>query len=204
MYGNSTVAITISSIIFAVIGYVARALWDSYTRHQEAVSLEIWRIKAAQLEQRLPQFYWPIYLRLQRDNVVWEKILDRFSVKNPDDEEKCRLAFALEETVIMPNHIEISKIITSYIHLSVLDKDLEDQLMAYMRHIDVYNSIRVAGIRDKDPIAFNAPWPQGFFDVIEARLKTYQSEYEDLLRDKGLLIFDDSLPSKPTREYGAS
>ena len=63
--------------------------------------------------------------------------------------------------------------------------------MSYLRHIDVYNSIRAAGILDKDPIAFGEPWPKGFFEAIEGRLKAFQSEYEQMLRDERLLMLKE-------------
>src|SRR5690242_15086334 len=32
--------------------------------------------RLAFLEQQLSQFYWPLHLRLQRDDVVWKRILE--------------------------------------------------------------------------------------------------------------------------------
>lgn len=100
-------------------------------------------------------------MRLQRDNVVWRKILDRFGHINPSDEERRKIAFEIERTIIIPNHLDTVRIIQSAIHLANADKELVLLLMAYMRHIDVYTSIRSAGIQDKDPIAFGEPWPKG-------------------------------------------
>jgi len=54
------------------------------------------------LESQLSQFFWPVYLRLQMDNVVWERILDR----GAKDDRKRSLARQIENGVILANHRE--------------------------------------------------------------------------------------------------
>jgi hypothetical protein len=157
MAADVTLAAVISGAIFGTVGYVMRTIWDSYTKYNEALRIEAWKIEVTLPEQRLSKFYWPIYLRLQRDNVVWKKILDR----TESDDSRRKIAYEIEKTVIIPNHLEIMKIIQSAIHLAGLDKELESLLMSYHRHIDVYTSMRSAGIYDRDPIAFGEPWPRG-------------------------------------------
>jgi hypothetical protein len=208
MDSNVTVAALLSGILFGSLGYVARSLWDSYTRHHDAIRIEAWKIKAEELERRLADFYWPIYLRLQRDNVVWERILDRFQQHNPEDEERRRVAYQLESTVIIPNHIEISKIIQSSIHLAEMDKKLEELVLRYLRHVDVYTSIRGCGITDKDPVTFNEPWPNGLFEAVQKRLFECQREYDEHMRDHGFLnLMPHTSPrrvSAPRTESGGS
>lgn len=174
---------TLLAVIFAAVGAAIKSLWDAYAAKKKEIELQTWRLRAEQLEKRLSQFYWPIYLRLQRDNVVWEKILER---QNPNDSERRDLAYQIEEGVLLPNHSEIVKIIEENIHLAGSDATFEKHLMDYMRHVDVYRSCRAAGIRDKDPIYFGEPYPQGFFDALSERLRKYQNEYEKLLQDEGI------------------
>jgi hypothetical protein len=170
-----------SPLFFTAIGIALKALWDAYTYKKREIELQIWKLKAGQLERRLSEFYWPIYLRLQRDNVVWEKILER---EHPSDHERRDLAYQIEQDILLPNHSEIVKIIESNIHLAGADKEFEKHLMDYMRHVDVYKSCRAAGIKDKDPIYFGEPYPQGFFKALTEKLQTYQSEYERLLNER--------------------
>jgi hypothetical protein len=172
----------VDTIIFLVSGASGIALktaWDAWVDKKKAIELEIWKARVNELEKRLSQFYWPIYLRLQRDNVVWTKILDR---NNQSDTERQQLARQIEQGVLLPNHAEIVKIIESYVHIAALDKEFEVQILAYLRHIDVYRSIRTVGITDKDPVYFGEPYPPGFFDSIEKRLLKFQMEYEDVIR----------------------
>ena len=129
------------------------------------------------LERQLSEFYWPIYLRLQKDNAVWRRILDR----KKDDELLRQVGTEIEKSYILPNHDEIIKIIESKIHLAKADDKLLDALLRYMRHIAVYKSMRVAGIFDKDPLDLQEPWPRDFFPAIEERIKQLQHQYDNLL-----------------------
>lgn len=171
---------TILPIITAAAGFMAKSLWDQYVDKRKSIELDLWKIRLDETEKRLREFLWPIYLRLQRDNVVWNKILQR----NSEDFEKRRVAQQIESDVILPNHVEIMKLIESGMHFVRGDKDLEAGLLEYMRHIDVYRSIRGAGINDKDPIYFNEPYPHGFFKLIEERVHKLQKQYDDILSER--------------------
>ncbi|NQD94535.1 hypothetical protein HP532_17975 [Pseudomonas sp. CrR25] len=171
------------SAISVASGVALKIAWSAWIDKQKDIELEIWKVRASELEKRLSQFYWPIYLRLQRDNVVWEKILDR---ENPSDAERQKLAFQIEQGVLLPNHAEIVEIIESSIHLAVLDTEFETQILAYLRHLDVYRSIRAIGITDKDPTYFGEPYPRNFFKMVEERLFKFQNEYEEILRMQGI------------------
>src|SRR5688500_15206948 len=96
MEADVSLAAAISGAFFGAVGYWLRTLWDSYTRHNETLRIEAWKIRAAQLERRLSEFYRPIYLRLQRDNVVWGKILDRFE---SEDQDRRKIAYEIFPSV---------------------------------------------------------------------------------------------------------
>jgi hypothetical protein len=49
-----------------------RALESELIKTRDQKELEL-------VQSQLSQFYWPVYLRLQIDNVVWERILQRQS-----------------------------------------------------------------------------------------------------------------------------
>lgn len=179
----SDVVVLLISLISTISGVVLKTAWSAWVDKKKSIELEVWKIRASELEKRLSQFYWPIYLRLQRDNVIWMRILER---ENTTNSERQKLAFQIEDGILLKNHAEIVKIIESSIHLAALDKDFEVQLLAYLRHIDIYQSIRIIGIKDKDPIDFEEPYPPGFFEAVEKRLLTFQNEYEELLRAQGV------------------
>lgn len=129
------------------------------------------------LERQLTEFYWPLYWGLQKDNAVWERILDR----NKLDSTKKTIARGIEQDFILPNHREMVDIITSRIHLSEADPELESLLLAYVRHVAVYTAMRKGRIEDQDPIAQGEPWPEELFPVIEKHTKRLQEKYNELV-----------------------
>jgi hypothetical protein len=171
---------TILSILAAAAGFMAKGIWDNYINKRKSIEFDLWKIRVNEAERRLREFLWPIYLRLQRDNVVWEKILQRDS----EDSENKKVAHQIEKDIILPNHLEVISIIESGMHFVRDDSELESALLAYVRHIDVYRSIRAAEIQDKDPIYFNEPYPKEFFRIIENRVKRMQKEYDGILSER--------------------
>ena len=171
------------ALLSTACGFAIKTLWDAYVQKRQSIELESWKIRVSELEKRLSQFYWPIYLRLQRDNVVWRKILDR---ENQTDEGRKQLACQIEGGVLLPNHEEILRIIENNAHLAGLDKEFEKLLLSYVRHVDVYRSIRAIGIKDRDPINFGEPYPKEFFPALEKRLIACQEEYDQALRTQGI------------------
>lgn len=197
-----------------VLGVVAKSLWDRYAGWRAGIPLETWKIRTAQLERRLSQFYWPLYARLLRDDVVWRMVFFDLRLRHdrpqPDwarnmaEEDRRKLAQEIEAKVLLPNHQEAVSIIRSAVHLANADKEFEVILARYMRHVDAYSSLRSAGIMTADPIDVGEPYPKELTEAVEARLRKYQAEYEELLRDKGVLDlrrelnFEFSLKQKQT------
>ena len=165
-------------IISAASGFGAKTVWQAYITRKKELESETWKIRTSELEQRLSKFYWPIYLRLQKDNVIWEKFLER---NNDLDIDKKKLAYQIEKDVLLPNHNEILEIIESNIHLAKPDIDFEKKILMYIRHVNVYSAIRSADIRDKDPKDFEEPYPNGFFEDVESHLNSLQSEYDKVI-----------------------
>ena len=65
------------------------------------------------IERQISEFYWPIYLRLEKDNVMWKRIKSLSAEKNTLPEAASE---AIEKDFILKNHQEIVEIIESKIH----------------------------------------------------------------------------------------
>ena len=167
------------AVIAGTIGYLVKSAWDGFSsRRSDRASLALSK-KVELLEKQLSEFYWPVYLRLQKDNAVWVKLLDR---SREDDSLAKKIGKTVEELVILPNHQEIVTIIESKAHLAQPDAKMSELLRQYLRHIAVYQSIRAAGCYDRDPVAFGEPWPVELFPLIEQRTLSLQQAYEDYLK----------------------
>src|SRR5215210_3315440 len=98
---------TLVATLAAGAGFTAKAVWDwFYARRREWESLVLTK-RVEVLDLQLSQFYWPLYIRLEKNEVIWKRIFDVGEV----DEGKRRLAAEIENSVILPNHAEIVAII---------------------------------------------------------------------------------------------
>jgi hypothetical protein len=172
---------TLVGLLAAALGFGAKSAFDAWADKKKELELEAWKLRVSTLQQRLSLFYWPLYLRLQRDNVVWRRILER----SDNDDTKRKIAHQVEQDVILPNHREAVALIERGIHVAAIDPEFEAELLKYLRHVAVYTSARSAGL-SVDPMHLNEPWPQDFFPMVESRLERYQAELLDLLRKQGV------------------
>ena len=149
--------------------FVNRALESFKSEKELKRELEKDRVgrKLQFLERQLSDFYWPIYLRLQKDNVVWRTIFDK-SLK--DDPVRSSVASEIEKNYILPNHDEIIETLEKHIHLANLDNKLESSIFEYVRHVAIYKALRSAGHEDVDPMHLGEKWPKNLFPLIETRL----------------------------------
>ncbi|MBC8031221.1 MAG: hypothetical protein H7Z16_13985 [Pyrinomonadaceae bacterium] len=132
-------------------------------------------------EQQLSSFYWPIFLRFQKDTAMWKMIpqLSRGPKLLPD-----ALAREIELSFLIKNHEEIVSIVESSVYLAQADDALLVDLVAYIKHVAVYKALREAKDYDHNPIDLGEPFPENLVERIEQRLKLLQSEYDSLVQPK--------------------
>jgi hypothetical protein len=182
----------VGGAVGAAIGVVAKTYWDQYVGYQSSIPLETWKIRREELEKRLSQFYWPLYWRLKRDDDLWERV---YIHPMATDASK-RLASEITDKVLLPNHVAAVDIIRSNIHLANADPELLILLNRYDRHVHVFQSLRSANI-NADPIDVGEGYPPGLSEAVHARLTKYQSDYDELIREKGVKDFVTGWWSKP-------
>lgn len=131
------------------------------------------------LERQLAEFYWPLYLRLEKDNAVWGKILHRDDRTDPIRQ---KVAWQIESEFLLPNHEAIIKIVEEKIHLANPDDILLRELLAYIRHVAVFRALRSADIQDRDPVALGEPYPKDLFPLVRKRTIDLQNRYDSQLK----------------------
>lgn len=153
-------------------------------RQGEALKNELEKQRFAarlqRIERQLSEFYWPVYLRLQKDNTVWRRLLQ----KNQDDNDPLnKIGVKIETDFILPNHKELVAIIETKLHLAEPKPELQGLLLKYIDHVAVYNAATAAGFSDLHNTQKNLlpKWPEGLFTAIERRTQELQSAYDELL-----------------------
>lgn len=158
-----------------VIGVVAKSFWDRLVERQEELARIKRNKKLEILERQLSEFYWPLYLKLEKDNLIWQKVFDQ---ENGFEEGIRR---RLETDFILPNHTEIMAILEGKIYLARSNSELSDEILKYIKHLAIYKAIRDAGIFDRDPIDFGEPFPKEIFRLVKIEKDNLQKEYDRLL-----------------------
>jgi hypothetical protein len=159
-----------------VLGIASKGVVDDFLkRKQDAQKFSIQK-KARFLEQQLSKFYWPIYLHLEKDNLIWERLKERD--QNPESPAS-KLSLQIEKDAILPNHRAAVVTIERYLHLAGDIAIVEDSLR-YIRHVKVYEMLRSAGLKD-DPISHKEPYPNDLFAMIKERVFALQAEYDSLI-----------------------
>jgi hypothetical protein len=160
---------------------------ESKLRIDEAQEATMFRQLLDFRSRQLSDFYWPLYIGLQKDNVIWRRILDKRDAKN---ELRKRVGAVIERDIILPNHEKLTSLIEKNIHLMEPDKELEELLLVYIRHVAVYRSIRAAGEEMVFPMKAGEEWPHDLFPAVEHRLRALQDEYNRLVRVQRTLLKD--------------
>jgi hypothetical protein len=169
-------ALAWSGVTF-LAGIASKGAIDSYLRRKEEAHKFVLDKRVQFLEQQLSQFYWPMYLHLQKDNLYWERLMER----NQDPESsQSRLSLQIESGVILPGHKQAMAVIEANLHLAG-DSTVVQESLRYVRHVKLYEMLRAAGIKD-DPVTHGEPYPRDYFPLIQQRVNALQSEYDNLIR----------------------
>jgi hypothetical protein len=133
------------------------------------------------LERQLAEFYWPLYVRLQMDNAIWERL---GKVGAESSTEDVVIARTIERQVLRPNHQKAIELIESKIHLAENDEVLEDHIFRYIRHVAVLEALRSANIK-KDPVDVGEKYPRELSDRVKERAKALQHLLDAFIAAEG-------------------
>jgi hypothetical protein len=164
-----------SGITFA-LGIATKSAIDTYTQRHEAARKFSLDKKTAFLEQQLYQFYWPLYLLLEKDDLMYERITERDA--DPDSNAS-RLSICIESDFVLPNHQAVVKVIEENLHLARAHVVVA-ACVAYVRHVKVYEMLDAAGVKT-DPINQGAPYPKNITDTVRQHCMKLQAEYDEMI-----------------------
>jgi hypothetical protein len=156
--------------LLAAVGFIGKSLWDAYSKNNEH--------KINFKEKQLSTFYYPILIRLEKDNVTWQLILQKRKEKDSLD---AKIGENIEKEVILPNHDEILKILESNIHFCQND-ELMGMFKHYIRHVLVYKAIRASGDNETFPLRYDKTlkWDDNLFPLIQRETAKIQKELNEI------------------------
>jgi len=165
----------ILALVSAAVGVVGKSLWDAAVQRREANRQLRLESQIGHLEKQLSEFYWPIYLRLLQNEVIWEHILHKHNGARGSD-----FGQIIEDREVMPVHDDIIARLQRNSHPADADHGFRALTMAYLKHVAVFKALRHAGDR-RMPDQLGVPWPPSFNREFERRTLECQREYDHLL-----------------------
>lgn len=152
---------------------------------ENQLAMERYNTELELIERQISEFYWPIYLRLEKDSVMWKRIK---SLSSENDVLPESISAAIEQEFILKNHQEIVEIIESKIHLaesSANSRELINELVKFIKHVAIYRTIRsISELQQVNPVDLNEPYPANLFPLIERNFRELQNRYEQLKKVK--------------------
>ena len=160
----------ILTAILGVLAFIGKSVWEIYNENRAR--------KVELIEKQLSLFYYPLLIRLEKDNVTWKMILDK---RKGDNSLKEKIGKNIESEVILPNHDEMIQIIEQNSYLCQ-DESIEKMLVQYIKHVAVYKAIRETGDENTFPMNYDKSlqWPSEFHDSISNNTKQLQRKLDKL------------------------
>jgi hypothetical protein len=165
-----------TTILTFGVGLAFKYTLDAKAQRNDAARKFALENRTAFLQQQLTRFYWPLYLVLEKDDLIYERVTERDEDPNSN---ASRLSIYIEANSVLPNHQAAAKVIEDFLYLAG-DHEVVTACVAYIRHVKVFEMLSAAGVKT-DPINQGAPYPKGFKDIVRRHCMKIQTEYDQMI-----------------------
>ncbi len=151
--------------LLAVAGFFGKALYDIYLDNRKR--------NRTLLESKLQYFYWPIFIRLAKNEDIYQYLL----AGKEDSKETLdyKISHYIEKNILMVNHKEIIDIITHYRYLADADGKIDSLMDGYIRHVSIYNALMASNVDEFPANVSNAPYPPDIYGYFKEKTMALQS-----------------------------
>jgi hypothetical protein len=168
----------LTPLLILIVGFFLNS-YSERTKREHTQQEGVTNSKRSYIEKQLSQFYYPIQLRLNKDNAFFT------TSRNEKVDETLRKK--IEDDFMIPNHEEILRIIDD--HFDLIKNESEDDsqvkplinaIKAYERHVAIYKVLKGTGDLRK-PIQVGEKFPKEFFTLIDRRIADLENQRDKLL-----------------------
>ncbi len=135
------------------------------------------KLKIEYLENKLRIFLSPIIYAIEFDNETWEKVS---ALSDSDSVYPDSISEYMEKEYILKNHARAVELVRENMHFLDINCELHKELVKYIRHVAVFQSIRALG-EVLNPIDVGEPFPNNLHELMKIEYKNTQKEYERLI-----------------------
>ena len=183
-----------------LLGVILKSAWDRFSIYKIKRKEETRTKKLSYLENKINNFYLPLYVHLQRDKYLWELVKQVICKKYEIiacDEDPCNDDAFVEkfktilcngddnllnqiEKSILSNHLKCLQIIDKNSILAEPVQYLIELLSQYAKHVVIYDYLRQDGIYEF-PKNYGARYPSYLLKVVETKLFELENQYNTML-----------------------
>ena len=172
---------SIIAIASAIVGFISKSIWDIYWKNKFERDTLAHKKRLEFIERQLTEFYWPLLFQIRKNDIVYRKIKQR-RINDDNQQLSDELFFKLSREYFFPNNEKMMEIIESKYYLAQAPESLDEQIKIFIRHQAVFQGMRKLLEIPGDPIQFDEPWPQDFFEQVELQTKKLQDEFNREVR----------------------
>lgn len=154
----------------AILGFISKSIWDCVYQNREQKRIR----KLQELDHLIQDFYNPLYTKLQREQLIWDKLIHLYNsdvnreiIKRLDDGTLAR-------------HVDIQELILNNSVRANPPRELKLALTKYDRHVTLYKALRETGSYAY-PVSLGCPFPRELSGLVHKRLKELEIQRKVLL-----------------------
>ena len=155
--------------ILAVGGFILKSIYDAILDYRKR--------KRKLIETKLQNFYWPICIRIKKNQNFFNYFFEGKEVKDKESV-AYKVTHYVEENILIKNHDEIVDIITKYRYLADPDNEIDGLIDQYLRHVSIYKAFLNSKIDEYPDKGGNAPYPARIDDYFFDKTKELQRKLD--------------------------
>ncbi len=162
----------------AIIGFVSKSIWDYFWKARFDKNQAALRKRTDFLERQLSEFYWPILIQLEKNDMVWNQVKNSDLVKGTISNEFYN---KMKQEFFFPNNEEILRIIETKFYLSQSPDSLNSLIQEFVKHQSIFQGIKLHLKDDTLPDEFGIPYPAALLEEVRNFTEKLQKEYDKLI-----------------------
>jgi hypothetical protein len=158
---------------------------------ESSIKSEHYKAEVDYYNSKLINFLNPLISCIEFDNSIWRNLS---MLSDAPDTFSENLSKEVEKTHLLSNLIIARDLVMKNLHYVKMNSSLYKELIEFIRHVSVYESIRSAG-ENCNPIDVGAPFPSKLEELVRNEYVETIDRYEELIKTPNKAI--NYAPSAP-------
>ncbi|MCW8878415.1 MAG: hypothetical protein OQK04_03510 [Kangiellaceae bacterium] len=171
----------ITPLLVVGLGFIFNyrlARLKSSTDFESSIKSEHYKAEVDYYKNKLTQFLNPLISCIEFDNSIWRNLS---MLSDANDTFSVNLSKEVEKNHLLSNLVTARDLVRQNLHYVKMNGLLYSQLIEFIRHVSVYESIRSSG-ENCNPIDVGAPFPSDLEDLLRSEYIETIERYNELVK----------------------